>query len=198
MTDSMTTANTMPNAISNMDSSYQNGGQMSSPYGEENLMYDIQRDPANADQYLAYYKQFQDIFAPQQQQKLNASQLQQANNANSALGDLSTVFNSVQNDPNVAFKDAIPGGSIARGLTGTTDYEAAKQNIVDVISRLRSGAAITADEAQRYMGLLPAVGDSQSSAVNKLQRLQSLLSSFANPQAASTSLQDVLTQGGGY
>jgi len=168
------------------------------PYPKANLLQDIQRDPANADKYLAYYKNMQDIFAPATD-KLNATQIQQANNSTSALSDISTVIQAVQNDPSVLLKDAIPGGSIARGLTGTTDYDAAKQNIVDVIARLRSGAAITQDEANRYMGLLPKLGDSQQSAVNKMGRLQSLLTAFANPQSAQPDLTSaLLQQQGGY
>lgn len=118
---------------------------------------------------------------------LSSTQATQANNAVSGLSDLQAIKNTIQKDPGTIWKDALPGGSIARGLTGTTDYEAAKQNVVDVISRLRSGAAITADEAKRYMGLLPAPGDSQSSALNKINRLNQLLSGFANPQASSGS-----------
>lgn len=125
---------------------------------------------------------------------LNATQIQQANNATSALADLNSVRNIIQSDPGAIWRDAVPGGSIARGLTGTTDYNAAKQNIVDVISRLRSGAAITPDEAKRYMSLLPAPGDSQSSALQKVDRLNALLSAFANPQPSSMDLSSVLSQ----
>lgn len=125
---------------------------------------------------------------------LNATQIQQANNATSALADLSSVRDTIQSDPGAIWRAAVPGGSIARGLTGTTDYNAAKQNIVDVISRLRSGAAITADEAHRYMSLLPAPGDSQESALQKVDRLNALLSAFANPQSSSMDLSSVLSQ----
>lgn len=131
------------------------------------------------------YGAMQSTAKSSQGKALSATQATQANNAVSGLSDLQAIKNTIQKDPGTIWKDALPGGSIARGLTGTTDYEAAKQNVVDVISRLRSGAAITADEAKRYMGLLPAPGDSQSSALNKINRLNQLLSGFANPQASA-------------
>lgn len=165
------------------------------PYPQANLLQDIQRDPKNADKYVAYYKSVQTALgggstAP----KLNASQIQQANNANSALTDIRSIASMLQSDPNVILKDAVPGGSIARGITGTTDYQAAKQNVVDVLTRLRSGAAISANEEKLYKSLLPSLGDSPQSANNKLQRLQSLLLSFANPQAAQPDLTNALIQ----
>lgn len=124
---------------------------------------------------------------------LSSTQQTQVNNAQSGLTDLASIRQMIQSDPNVILKDAVPGGSIARGLTGTTNYDTAKQNIVDVIARMRSGAAITSDEAKRYMSMLPAPGDSQSAALNKIDRLNSLLSSFANPRSSSTGSQPDLS-----
>lgn len=124
--------------------------------------------------------------------KLSATQVQQANNAQSGLSDLQTLSGMLQQDPRIAAKAAIPGGGLARRLTGTTDYDAAKQNIVDVISRLRSGAAITNDEARRYMSLLPGAADSAESAQAKIARLTQLLSGFASPQPGGSDLASAL------
>jgi hypothetical protein len=120
-----------------------------------------------------------------QPKPLNSQQQQQQNNALSGLSDIQNIQNMLAKDPSIAVKDSIPGGSVAHRLTGTTDYEAAKQNVVDVISRLRSGAAITEGEAKRYMSLLPQAGDSAQSANTKLSRLAELLNGFASPQPAS-------------
>jgi hypothetical protein len=194
--------------VTNMGKSYTNSSDMSSttngaqasPYSQANLLADVNRDPKNADKYISLYQQYQKIFASPTSKPLNATQLQQANNANSGLSDLQTIAQEIQQDPSVLIKEAIPGGGLARRLTGTNNYDAAKQNVVDVISRLRSGAAITQDEANRYMGLLPGATDTAQSATQKLQRLATLLSSFANPEAAqpdmSTSdLATILSQG---
>lgn len=170
-------------------------GDVSDPqaqYTRANLMSDLQRDPKNSKYYLDLFKSLQELDASTAK-PLNATQLTQANNANSALSDLATLRSAVSKDGGVLLKDSLPGGAIVRGLTGTTDFDAAKQNIVDVIARLRSGAAITNDEAQRYMGLLPKFGDSQDSAAKKLDRLETLLYGFANPQAASPDLASILS-----
>lgn len=191
-----------PSIVSNMDTQYQTSGNLSSnPFDPANVQASVAQIVANGgtlndvSKFLSIASALQSL-QPPQQKPLNATQQQQANNAVSALGDLGTLANAIQTDPNVVLKDALPGGSLARGLTGTTDYDTAKQNIVDVIARLRSGAAITQDEANRYMSMLPAPGDSQQSAINKLQRLQSLLSAFANPQPAS-SASDLISALGG-
>jgi len=119
------------------------------------------------------------------QKDLSATQLSQANNATSALSDIQTLRDMLTNDSSVLTKAALPGGSIMRGITGTTDFDAARQNIVDVIGKLRSGAALTNEEAKRYLALMPKYGDSSKSAMNKLDRMEVLLSRYADPQAAS-------------
>lgn len=171
------------------------------PFSVENIQANVQKllqSGANVKDIQSYL----DIAGTMQQIQaaaaktspaLNATQQQQANNAASGLSDLQTLAQEIQNDPSVLVKDAIPGGGIARRLTGTSNYEAAKQNVVDVIARLRSGAAITQDEANRYMGLLPGATDTPQIASQKLQRLYGLLSSFANPQPASANAADLAT-----
>jgi hypothetical protein len=181
----------------NMPGQYQNGTNLSSDqyggmFSKDNELAAIISDiQATGGKNI---KTIQTVFelAQPQQTKLNSTQQQQANNSVSGLQDLQTIASMIQQDPSVLIKDAIPGGAIARNLTGTGNYDAAKQNIVDVISRLRSGAAITADEAKRYMGLLPKAGDSQETALSKIQRLNDLLQGFANPQPASNDLSTVL------
>jgi hypothetical protein len=166
---------------------------IASQYPLENAIADAKRDPKNADYYMSLYKFIQDS-TTSQEKPLNSTQQTQVNNATSALSDLQTLADSIQQDPSVLQKDAIPGGGLARKLTGTNNYDAAKQNIVDVIARLRSGAAITNDEAKRYMSLLPGAFDDQNTAIQKLTRLSDLLSAFANPQPASADLGTVLSQ----
>jgi len=146
--------------------------------------------------YLATVKAYQALTTPSGQ-NLNASQQQQANNAISGLQDIQSLSEMLSKDPSLTLKSALPGGSITQRLAGTTDYEAAKNNIVDVISRLRSGAAISASEEKLYKSLLPAAGDSAESANSKLSRLANLLNSFANPQGGGGSdVTDLLANAG--
>lgn len=207
--DTTTTTNDIPSTQSNTDISgqYQNEGDLSStdqqpeetsPYSRDALMYDIQRDPKNAAKYIDTYKSLQDIYAPPAASKLNSTQLQQANNANSGLQSLQTIAQTLQQNPNAAKLSSLPGGSLTANLTHTGSYKAAINNATDVIGRLRSGGAINADEEKRFLSLLPSSFDDQSTVAYKLQSLSSLFQSFANPQAAQPDLATAVMQSGGY
>jgi hypothetical protein len=126
---------------------------------------------------------------------LNASQRKEKNNAISALKDIGSIRQLLSADGSSALKSSLPGGSLTQRLTGTTDYSAAKKNVVDAIARLRSGAAITPDEAKRYMQLLPASFDTPQDANDKLDRLEELLYSFTYPEGgAETDVESLLTE----
>jgi len=154
-------------------------------------MADIQRDPKNANNYLEFFSMMDEMYNPKAP-KLNATQQQQSNNAISALQDLQTIKDSIARDPNSALKANLPGGSLTQRLTGTTEFEASRKNIGDVMARLRSGAAITDDEYKRYMALLPASFDSPRDASMKVQRLEQLLGAVANPAPVSSGLEGAL------
>lgn len=141
-----------------------------------------------------------EIFSAQAEEpKMNATQQQRALTSASGLRSLDTLESTLQNDPSAFARQALPNplGITAR-LTGTTDIRAATDNVVDVIARLRSGAAITDDEARRFARLLPQPGDSQESAARKIANVRAELESFASPGAASMSLEDALMSQGGY
>lgn len=176
----------------------QNVEQGGSPYSQQNLMSDIQRDPKNAQEYIKYYASLQDVFAQPEAAKekpLSATQQQQSNNAISALNDLQTIRDELKRDPSVAAKANLPGGSFSQRLTNSGNFEASRKNIGDVLARLRSGAAITDSEYKRYVALLPSAFDSKDVANNKMARLEQLLTAFANPRGTdSASLEDALMQ----
>jgi hypothetical protein len=88
---------------------------------------------------------------------------------------------------------SLPGGRLTAGLLGTGDFRAAIANTTDVIGRLRSGGAISGDEEHRFRSMLPQSGDSQATAMQKIQNVQSLLSKFANPQTAASDPSSLLT-----
>lgn len=185
------------NSINDMGASSQQMPQASSPYGKQDLLADINRDPQNADKYIAYYQQLDEIFSPVvDTPKLNATQIQQSNTAQSGIDSLNTIGGIIRKNPNATKFAALPGGSLTQSLTGTGEYAAATANAVDAIGRLRSGGAINADEETRFRSLLPAAFDDQDTIEYKLQTLNNIFSRFANPQAAgSNSLENTLTQG---
>lgn len=160
------------------------------PFGQQSIQQAILQDmQANGGKNVSTLLSLYNAFGKQAESKgLNSTQQQQANNAVSGLQDLSSISDMIKQDPNLALKDTLPGGSLAHRLTGTTDFDAARSNVVDVISRLRSGAAISSSEEKLYKSLLPSAGDSAESAQTKLSRLQDLLSRFANPSPAAADL----------
>lgn len=207
----------MPANMSNMmSSSYQSGDPLSSalfdqqdgfgqptsnggsPYSKQNLLADLQRDPKNSEKYIAYYQALDEVFNPKQEKEkpLNATQQQQANNSISALKDLQYIRDALIKDPSTAMKNSLPGGGLTRRFTGTANYEAARQNVADVLGRLRSGGAINKDEERRFLAQLPGAFEDPVNVNAKLRRLEDLFTRFANPTPAGDSLDSVLM--GGY
>lgn len=192
----------MPNAATNSNT-VQNISQSSSEMpglSRENILaamlIDIQETGGeNIGKIQALYE-----FAnPETEQKpLGGEAQKRALTSQSGLRSLDTLEQTLQDDPGAFQRQALPNplGITAR-FTGTTDVRAATDNIVDVIARLRSGAAITDDEAKRFARLLPQPGDSAESAARKLQNVRMELESFVNP-GPSLSLEDALMQQGGF
>lgn len=163
------------------------GGQQqsSTPYSQENLMADIQRDPRNADKYIGTYESLDKIFNPPSANKpLNSTQQQQSFNAQSGLDSLNEIASVLQQNPNAAKEASLPGGSLTANLTHTGSYQAAVNNATDVIGRLRSGGAIGQQEEVQFKKLLPAFGDNSDTINYKLNQLATLFQQFANPQAS--------------
>lgn len=176
--------------------------QSQSPYSRENLLADIQRDPANAQDYIQYFAMIDEVFNPpvEEVKPLTGESQKRALTAESGLRSLDTLDQTATSDPGAFARQALPNpfGITARA-TGTTDIRAATDNVVDVLARLRSGAAITDSEAARFSRLLPQPGDSQESALRKLQNVRAELQSFATNPGGGGSLEDALMQyQGGY
>lgn len=135
-----------------------------SPYGRENLLADMQRDPKNADKYFEYYTMLQEAFAPTASEKpLSAESSKIVSNAQTGIQALLDFESAIDQDPSVLAKRAIPGrgalGGALGGVLGTRSADAAAAQIVDVIARLRTGAAITNDEAKRFETFIPQAFD---------------------------------------
>lgn len=156
-----------------------------SPYTLDDLQYDLARDPTNSSKYIDYYNSLSKIYTPASTQ-LSGTQATNAANATSALQSLQTIAQTLQANPDAAKLADIPGGSLVGNATGTGDYQAAIANAKDVISRLRSGAAISASEEKTYTSLLPAAFDSPSTIQYKLQSLGTLLQQFVDPHGVSS------------
>jgi len=74
-------------------------------------------------------------------------------------------------------------------------YVAARNNLVDIIGRLRSGGAIQADEAKRFESLLPLPTDTDATAKYKLDQMESLLNNTLSTTGQSSAGTDPLQLG---
>lgn len=183
------------------------------PYPRENLLYDIQRDPQNADKYIAYYQQMQEIFPPVTDptadlSQSNQSALASADNATNTLDQLEQLFNNAGGGGGRL-------GGFVQNLAGQAGidknasvYNSLSQASVTQIAKALagSGAGTVSDaDAKVIIAALPTLQDSPEEAQAKFaalrQRLQAAKENVMNYGGGGTSndLASVLMQQqGGY
>lgn len=178
--------------------------QETSPYPRENLLFDIQRDPANADDYIKQYATLQEIFGVPEQKPLSAEASKVISNANSGLTSLAQLESIIQGGGGrVPQGTLIPGrelfGNLGANVLGTAEFDNASKNLADVITRLRTGAALTVSEENFYKSQLPQAFDSPEVIAQKLNVFRDLFSSVANRTgSAGTNIEDILLQQGAF
>lgn len=115
-------------------------------------------------------------------------------NANSGLTSLSQLEGIINEQGGVSKGTLVPGRSLFGGLganvLGTAEYDTAAKNLTDVITRLRTGAALTNEEAAFYQSQVPQAFDSPEVRQQKIQMFKDLFSSVASRSgSAGTDLQ---------
>lgn len=185
-----------------------------SPYPPENLMADIQRDPQNADKYLAFYTSLNKALGydttgrPASTSGLNVTKLTSEDYANAVNGmnSLNLYAQELAKNPaaidigaRIPGQEGLPFGlssDISR-ITGTSTLNSLGYQMIESLLRIQTGAAAPESEVRRYMRMyLPQPGDSQATRVQKLQSLQSAYQNIldmAGNQSATTQTQDALT-----
>lgn len=181
-----TTANPMSN---NMAGLSQNGGDLSSqqsqnPYGQENLLYDIQRDPKNADKYLTLYSSLDKVFNPSDSKTAIKPTSQQYGLAQGGMNALNQLSQLIQSDPSVINRNATLGqglpivGSLISNAAGAGAYHPLADSVLQSLIHLQTGATATPEEVKAARGQLPAPGDSPEEQQRKLQNLAQMFSPF--------------------
>lgn len=172
------------------------------PFAPENLRSSIEQILANGGKiddvtkFVGLAETLQKLQATAASKPLTATQLQQANNAQSGLSALQTIQDIVDSDPNALLKSFTPT-NVGKNLAGGAKLNTARQEAADVIARLRTGAAINKEEEKFYQSKLPQFGDTAEQVRYKLQSLATLFNRFSNPEAAQPDLTNALA-GGGY
>lgn len=126
-------------------------------------------------------KKYGDMLSPQEQVRLgvvNAPKAQSAEsiklieNASSGLRALDVLKTEIDNDGSIINKSKIPGLG--------QKYKSARGEIIDVMARLRTGAALTQEEEAFYKSQLPGSLDSSESAKYKLEQIRNFLQGVIN------------------
>ena len=117
-------------------------------------------------------------------EELNATQQKEANNALSGINAIGTIRANLGD----LSKTALPGrgilGGIGARVLGTGELDTAIKEASDVITRLRTGAAINANEERFYKSQLPQAFDSPEVIEQKLGQLENLFMNFISPNRA--------------
>lgn len=189
----MTTPNMNSPMSSNMGEQYQMGGNNASPYSRQNLMADVQRDPANAEDYFKLYQMYDEVFSPKQEQEKPLNQGQQER------ADLIQALNNTEG--------LMAGGSINYGPVGsriegiksmfnaadpeTLAFKNTVSGLRAAITKARAGASLTPGELKMLAQYTPSDSDSEQVVRSKLQQLRSLYG-YQAPKGGGSSLEDAL------
>ncbi len=169
-----------------------------SPYSQANLIQDIQRDPKNADEYMAIYKQLNPAPSTANTVKPTAQQVGLGREGELAISQL---LNEIQSNPSSMTKSGIPGqnlplvGGFLSNLLGTGKYKNASASAAAAIGHLQSGAALTSQEKKMYeQQFIPRAGDSPEVVQQKLSALMKAFSPYASQQIGAGSVENSLAQ----
>jgi hypothetical protein len=181
----------------------QQAPSQSSIYSRESAASDLQRDlmqtgGANMDKIMKLYEFLNPAPAAVSNKPMSAEASKVVSNAQAGLGALDILESQLQRDPSVQQKSAVSGTFNPFGVTsralGTGQYENARQQAIDVIARIRTGAAVTKEEAQRFAVFLPQPGDDPETIQQKLGILRNQFETVVSrqPSYSESSAGDIL------
>lgn len=165
------------------------GGGLGDSISPQQLLQMVANDPENANTYIALYKTLESSNKAAKPMSAEASKI--VTNAQAGIEGINDIRGTIEKDPGVLKRTLVPGRGLFGGLlgnaVGTNEFEAGRQQVVDVIARLRTGAAISKTEEERFLKFLPQPFDSPAVREQKLGYLQRQFQRVAqqNPQAAT-------------
>lgn len=202
----MPTNMTNPNASIDSELSADSGAE-SNPYPKENLMADLQRDPANAKDYLEYYQMMQEVFATpdptadMSQSSRNA--MASSDNAINTIDQLEGLFSQAGGGSG-RVGGSLKGWAANAGFDENAKvYNSLSQASVTQIAKALagSGAGTVSDmDAKVIIAALPTLRDTPAEAQAKFAALKQRLSTARNNTllygaGGDPSLDQALTQG---
>lgn len=202
---------TMPTSVQNIDplSQIADGTptpEDNNPFAPENIQNSVRQILANggdmkdAAGFVSLAEALQKVQGAGQAKTkpLSAEASKVVSNALTGIQALDDFQGAIEQDPSVLAKRVIPGrgaaGGLLGGLLGTRGADAAAAQIVDVIARLRTGAAITNEEARRFETFVPQASDPEDVRQQKLGYLRNQFMMIANRSGSdSTDLMSALS-----
>jgi len=132
--------------------------------------------------------------ATEAEKPLSAEASKVVGNANSGLQSLDQLEALISGEGGVPKGTLVPGRDLFGGAVGnalgTSQFDTVNRNIIDVITRLRTGAALTDQEARFYASQVPQAFDTPDVIQLKLQTFRDLFNSVATRTgSAGTDLQ---------
>lgn len=156
----------------------------------QQLIQMVSADPENANTYISLFKALGGGTGGSTK-PMSAEASKTVSNAQAGLEGITDLKKVIDSDPGALKRTLIPGrnkfGGFLGNLFATNEYEAARQQVVDVIGRLRTGAAISRTEEGRFLRFLPQPFDSPAVREQKLGYLERQFQRVAqqNPEAAT-------------
>jgi hypothetical protein len=148
--------------------------QAVNPYPIENMLYDVSRDPKNANKYIA-------IFNTVQSNIKNQTKTQNLTEAQQARQDIIGLLNDVTNQINSGGVIIGPKGILGKiemakagfgiGDQNTVDFYTNLGNLLATIARTRGGTSFTANEQKMLERYAPNINDSEQEIRSKLNNL---------------------------
>lgn len=181
------------------------GSSTGSMYTRENAAMDIQNDlqrtgGENMEKYLKLFEFMNPVETTEKPLSAEASKvLANANSGLESLGQLSDMIDK----SGVPLGTVLPGrdmlGGLGASILGTSGYDTAAKNVADVITRLRTGAALTEAEEKFYKAQLPQAFDPDDVKQQKIQMFADLFNSISSRTGtAGTDTEGALATAAGY
>ena len=171
------------------------------PYPRENLLADMQRDPENADKYLAYYQSIQQVMSDPSQPKLTSASAGNITDIQTSLSQIDALEQSL--------RGSYEGGPFIGAARGMNPFDSAfktQQAIIDttrqMVGKALEGGVLRKEDEEKYKKIIPTMDDPLDVALSKLsmlkerigQRLQQFTSLVA-PGTAPDTLEDAVLAG---
>lgn len=107
---------------------------------------------------------------------LSAEAARTLSNAKAGLSNIDKIEELLTGDPGLQQRGGVSGTfnpfGITGGVLGTGEYDNAREQIRDVIGRIRTGATLTKEESMVFDKFLPQPGDSTATVQQKLKTLR--------------------------